>query len=84
MIKQELKDPKVQVAAIGLAALILGGIALALAAAFWLGALASGEAGMTTASALSGYTFGFWALLGAGAVLFLLAPLIQKLMHGVK
>ena len=44
----------------------------------------SGETGMTTESALSGYTFGFWALLGAGVLLFLLAPLIQKLMHGVK
>jgi POT family proton-dependent oligopeptide transporter len=44
----------------------------------------SGEGGMTTASALSGYTFGFWALVGAGAVLLLIAPLIQKLMHGVK
>jgi POT family proton-dependent oligopeptide transporter len=39
---------------------------------------------MTTASALSGYTFGWWALLGAGAVLFLGAPLVNKLMHGVK
>jgi POT family proton-dependent oligopeptide transporter len=44
----------------------------------------SGETGMTTTSALSGYTFGFWALLGSGAVLFLIAPLIQRLMHGVK
>ena len=44
----------------------------------------SGESGMTTASALSGYTFGFWALIGSGVVLFLIAPLIQKLMHGVK
>ena len=44
----------------------------------------SGEGGMTTASALSGYTFGFWVLLGGGVLLFLLAPLIQKLMHGVK
>ncbi|NDK38394.1 MFS transporter [Pseudoxanthomonas gei] len=44
----------------------------------------SGEGGMTTGSALSGYTFGFWALLGAGVLLFLIAPLIQKLMHGVK
>lgn len=44
----------------------------------------SGETGMTTQSALSGYTFGFWALLSAGVLLFLLAPLIQKLMHGVK
>jgi POT family proton-dependent oligopeptide transporter len=44
----------------------------------------SGETGMTTASALSGYTFGFWALVIAGAVLLLIAPLIQRLMHGVK
>ncbi|WP_076585202.1 peptide MFS transporter [Solilutibacter tolerans] len=44
----------------------------------------SGEGGMTTDSALAGYTFGFWALLGAGVVLFLIAPLVQKLMHGVK
>ncbi|MFZ2752006.1 MAG: oligopeptide:H+ symporter [Lysobacteraceae bacterium] len=44
----------------------------------------SGEGGMTTTSALSGYTFGFWALLGAGVLLFLIAPLVQKLMHGVK
>jgi POT family proton-dependent oligopeptide transporter len=39
---------------------------------------------MTVQSAHAGYTFGFWALLIAGALLFLLAPLIQKLMHGVK
>ncbi|MHC9085690.1 peptide MFS transporter [Luteimonas sp. RIT-PG2_3] len=44
----------------------------------------SGEGGMTVASAQTGYTFGFWALLGAGVLLFLIAPLIQKLMHGVK
>jgi len=44
----------------------------------------SGETGMTTTSALSGYTFGFWALVGSGAVLFLIAPLIQRLMHGAK
>lgn len=44
----------------------------------------SGEAGMTTASALSGYTFGFWALLAAGVVLFIAAPQVNKLMHGVK
>lgn len=44
----------------------------------------SGESGMTVASAQSGYTFGFWALIGAGVLLFLIAPLIQKLMHGVK
>ena len=44
----------------------------------------SGETGMTAASALSGYTFGFWVLIGGGVLLFLIAPLIQKLMHGVK
>ena len=44
----------------------------------------SGEDGMSVESALSGYTFGFWVLLGAGVLLFLIAPLIQKLMHGVK
>ena len=27
---------------------------------------------------------GFWVLLGGGVLLFLIAPLIQKLMHGVK
>ena len=44
----------------------------------------SGEGGMTAESALSGYTFGFYALVGAGILMFLIAPLIQKLMHGVK
>jgi POT family proton-dependent oligopeptide transporter len=44
----------------------------------------SGESGMSVASALSGYTFGFWSLVGGGVLLFLVAPLIQKLMHGVK
>jgi len=44
----------------------------------------SGESGMSTTSALSGYTFGFWALLSAGLVLFLAAPSINKLLHGVK
>jgi POT family proton-dependent oligopeptide transporter len=44
----------------------------------------SGETGMTTASALAGYTFGFWALVVPGVLLFLIAPLIQRLMHGVK
>jgi POT family proton-dependent oligopeptide transporter len=44
----------------------------------------SGAGGMTVQSALAGYTFGFWVLLGVGALLFLIAPLIQKLMHGVK
>ena len=44
----------------------------------------SGETGMSVASALSGYNFGFWSLTIGGVILFLLAPQIQKLMHGVK
>ncbi len=44
----------------------------------------SGDTGMTTALALHGFTFCFEVLLGAGLVLFLIAPLITKLMHGVK
>jgi POT family proton-dependent oligopeptide transporter len=44
----------------------------------------SGESGMSLTSALHGYTFGFWSLIGGGVLLFLIAPLIQKLMHGVK
>jgi len=44
----------------------------------------SGESGMTVDSALSGYTTGFWILLVGGVVLFLVAPLISRLMHGVR
>ncbi|HZH43319.1 MAG TPA: oligopeptide:H+ symporter [Lysobacter sp.] len=44
----------------------------------------SGTGGMTVESAHAGYTFGFWALLIAGGLLFVIAPLVQKLMHGVK
>jgi proton-dependent oligopeptide transporter, POT family len=44
----------------------------------------SGTAGMSITSALSGYTFGFYSLMAGGVLLFLIAPLIQKLMHGVK
>ena len=44
----------------------------------------SGESGITTASALQGYTTSFYILGGAGLLLFLIAPLITKLMHGVK
>jgi POT family proton-dependent oligopeptide transporter len=44
----------------------------------------SGESGMSVGSAKSGYTFGFWALLMCGTLLFLIAPKINKLMHGVK
>jgi POT family proton-dependent oligopeptide transporter len=44
----------------------------------------SGETGMTVASALSGFTFSFYLLMGAGVVLFIIAPLINRLMHGVR
>jgi proton-dependent oligopeptide transporter, POT family len=44
----------------------------------------SGEGGMSVTSALSAYTIGFWVLMAGGVLLFLIAPLIQKLMHGVK
>ncbi|MFK2901061.1 MFS transporter [Dyella jejuensis] len=44
----------------------------------------SGENGMTAASALSGFTFSFWLLVGAGVVLLLVSPLINRLMHGVR
>jgi POT family proton-dependent oligopeptide transporter len=44
----------------------------------------SGESGMTVASAYSGYTFGFWALIGSGVLLFVIAPLVAKLTHGIK
>ena len=46
--------------------------------------LVSGEGGMTAASAQHGYTLGFWILAGCGALLFLIAPLVNRLMHGVK
>ena len=45
---------------------------------------AGGESGLTVASALDGFKFSFWLLLGAGIVVLLVAPLINKLMHGVK
>ena len=44
----------------------------------------SGETGMTVSSALQGFTGSFIALMVAGVLLFLVAPLITKLMHGVK
>lgn len=44
----------------------------------------SGETGMTVASSLTGFTFSFWLLLGAGVLLFLIAPWINRFMHGVK
>jgi proton-dependent oligopeptide transporter, POT family len=44
----------------------------------------SGETGMTVESALAGFSFSFYLLLGAGIVLLVISPLINKLMHGVK
>jgi POT family proton-dependent oligopeptide transporter len=44
----------------------------------------SGAEGMSVESAFTGYTMGFWYLIIGGVALFLIAPLIQKLMHGVK
>jgi POT family proton-dependent oligopeptide transporter len=44
----------------------------------------AGEGGMTAPSALSGFTFGFWLLLGAGVVLLLVSPLVNRLMHGIR
>jgi POT family proton-dependent oligopeptide transporter len=44
----------------------------------------SGTTGLTTSSALAGYTQGFFYLIGSGVLLFLIAPLVNKLMHGVK
>ncbi|MBA5606650.1 MFS transporter [Duganella sp. FT3S] len=44
----------------------------------------SGEKGMSVTSALQGYTMGFYSLMAGGILLFLVAPLISKLMHGVK
>jgi len=39
---------------------------------------------MTVESAYAGYWQGFIILMVGGVLLFLIAPLIQKLMHGVK
>lgn len=44
----------------------------------------SGETGMTIQSALDGFSFSFYLLLGAGILLLVISPLINKLMHGVK
>jgi proton-dependent oligopeptide transporter, POT family len=46
--------------------------------------LMSGEHGMSVKSALTGYQEGFFILMAGGILLFILAPFIQKLMHGVK
>jgi len=65
----------------------MGGWFLSLAAGGNLSGLLashiSGESGMTAASALSGFTFSFWVLAGAGVLLLLISPLINRLMHGV-
>jgi POT family proton-dependent oligopeptide transporter len=39
---------------------------------------------MSVSSALEGYTMGFYSLMAGGILLVLIAPLISKLMHGVK
>ena len=39
---------------------------------------------LLAASALSGFTFSFWLLAGAGVFLLLISPLINRLMHGVR
>lgn len=44
----------------------------------------SGDTGMTIQSALDGFSFSFYLLLGAGILLLVISPLINKLMHGVK
>lgn len=71
-----------------LAGLAMGGWFLSIAIGANLSGMfassVSGEGGMTVESAHAAYSFGFWALLGAGVLLILVAPLIQKLMHGVK
>ncbi|WP_057831919.1 peptide MFS transporter [Colwellia sp. TT2012] len=44
----------------------------------------SGKTGITVDSALTGFTFSFWLLMASGIFLFIIAPFINKLMHGVK
>ena len=44
----------------------------------------AGSSGMTVASAQSGFSFGFWLLLGAGVLLLLISPLVNRLMHGIR
>jgi POT family proton-dependent oligopeptide transporter len=47
-------------------------------------AMISGETGMTVESARAGFTLIFYILMAAGIFLFLVAPFIRRLMHGVK
>ena len=49
-----------------------------------LAATIAGESGLTVASALSGFSFSFYLLFGAGVVLLIVSPIINRLMHGVK
>jgi POT family proton-dependent oligopeptide transporter len=49
-----------------------------------LAASISGKEGLTIASAQSGFTLSFWLLIGVGVLLFLIAPIINRFMHGVK
>lgn len=49
-----------------------------------LAASMSGESGLTVESAYDGFQFSLMLLGGMGILLFLIAPLINKLMHGVK
>lgn len=49
-----------------------------------LAGVISGETGMTVNSAISGFNFSFWLLIGGGVFLFIIGPAINKLMHGVK
>ncbi|MGB3270552.1 MAG: oligopeptide:H+ symporter [Rhodanobacter sp.] len=44
----------------------------------------TGAHGLTAAAALDGFTFSFWLLLGAGVLLLAIAPLVNRLMHGVR
>jgi POT family proton-dependent oligopeptide transporter len=59
------------------------GNSLAGAFSAWISA-EGGEAGMTVVSARDGFTLSFWLLLATGALVFILAPFINRLMHGVR
>ena len=64
----------------GLVNFAQGEIAMIVAYVAWtIASHVSGTEGMSVASALSGYTFGFWALVIPGVLLFVIAPLIQWL-----
>ncbi|MGS1127030.1 peptide MFS transporter [Rhodanobacter sp. UC4437_H4] len=48
------------------------------------GSRITGTHGLTASAALDGFTFSFWLLLGAGVLLLAIAPLVNRLMHGVR